>query len=148
MNQALKQSEHFSKSSYTHKIEPKVRKDTAKHSVTELVFTQHSGDEVMLLLPMLAHLCRVADRWITWINPDKVDREQLESFGVDTRKIRLIHCDPETNSHRILKEALQQGSSHTVITSMKVISDSALVELQRAAKQGDSHGLLVRYRDA
>jgi len=118
------------------------------HSVTELVMTQNSGDEITLLLPMLAHLCRVADRWITWVNPDKVDRELLESFGVDMDKIRLIHCANEDNEHRVLKEALQQGNSHTVIASPSTLNEKHLVELQGSAKKGASHGLFIRYRQS
>lgn len=114
--------------------------------VTELVLTQHSPDAQMLLLPMLAHLSRNNERWITWITNTPINRSALTAYGVETHKIRLVRtADPEA-TQRLLHEALNTGTSHTVIASLGELNDSGLSSVESAAKTGNSRALLIRYR--
>ncbi|WP_323814786.1 cell division inhibitor SulA [Cellvibrio sp. NN19] len=115
--------------------------------VTELVLTSDSPEQLALLLPMIAFLSNVSsDRWITWIAPHNINRELLESYGVNTRYIRVIHCqDPQTLLW-ITWEALSAGNSHTVISSPGKLTDKELAQLELAAKNGSSQGLLLRVR--
>ena len=122
------------------------REPSHQSSITELVLTQHSPDEHLLLLPMVAHLSRITDRWITWVSPTRIDKSLLTSFGVDTNKIRLIQCDTEEDRRWILWEALSTGTSHTVIAAPGALSAEALSHLESAAHKGNSRGLLIRYR--
>lgn len=119
---------------------------TNPSSLTELVLTQHSPDANLLLLPMLAHLSKDCNRWITWISDTRIDRQLLEQFGVDTKKIRLIHSDCTESTRWILWEALNGGTSHTVIATPGIISESELAHLETAAQAGKSRGLLIHYR--
>lgn len=115
--------------------------------VTELVLTSDSPEQVALLLPMIAFLSNTcSDRWITWIAPHNINRELLKSYGVNTRYIRVIHCqDPQTLLW-ITWEALSAGNSHTVISSPGKLTDKELTQLELAAKNGASQGLLLRVR--
>lgn len=115
--------------------------------VTELVLTSESPEQLGLLLPMIAFLSNSSrDRWITWVAPHNINRELLESYGVNTSLIRVIHCqDPQTLLW-ITWEALSAGNSHTVISSPGKLTDKELAELELAAQNGSSQGLLLRVR--
>lgn len=115
--------------------------------VTELVLTSDSPEQLSLLLPMIAYLSNSAkDRWITWIAPHNISKDFLESYGVNTRFIRVIHAqDPQTLLW-ITWEALSAGNSHTVISSPGKLSDKELSQLEVAAAKGQCQGLLLRVR--
>lgn len=115
--------------------------------VTELILTSDSPEQLALLLPMIAFLSNATnDRWITWIAPHNISRELLESYGVNTRYIRVIHAhDPQTLLW-ITWEALSAGNSHTVISSPGKLSDKDLSQLEAAATEGQCQGLLLRVR--
>ncbi len=115
-------------------------------SMTELVLTKHSPDAERLLLPMLAHLSRDTQRWVTWIYDTPVDRKLLNTYGVDTGKIRFIHTDSDECTRWLLWEALSTGTSHTVIATLNELNEEHLILLEKAANEGSSHGLLIRYR--
>ncbi len=115
--------------------------------VTELVLTSDAPEQLVLLLPMIAFLSNsCSDRWITWVAPHNVDRELLESYGVNTRYIRMIHCTDAQNALWITWEALAAGNSHTVIASPGKLSDKELAQLEVAAAKGNCQGLLLRIR--
>ncbi len=115
--------------------------------VTELVLTSDSPEQLALLLPMIAFLSNAShDRWITWIAPHNINRELLESFGVNTRYIRVIHAQDPQALLWITWEALSAGNSHTVISSLGKLSDKELSQLEVAAAKGQCQGLLLRVR--
>lgn len=115
--------------------------------VTELVLTSDSPEQVALLLPMIAFLSNACtDRWITWVAPHNISRELLESYGVNTRYIRVIHCQNPQTLLWITLEALSAGNSHTVISSPGKLTDRELSQLEAAAKTGSCQGLLLRVR--
>lgn len=114
--------------------------------VTELVLTKHSPDQLMLLLPMIAHLSQQADRWITWVTPGPIERAQLEQYGVDTTKLRMIHGQSQESANWILWDALNNGTSHTVIGEITKLSEQSFKHLENAALNGNAKALLVRYR--
>lgn len=115
--------------------------------VTELVLTSDAPEQAALLMPMIAYLSQhCGDRWITWIAPHNVTRQLLESFGVNTRFIRVIHCKGSQQALRVTWEALNAGNSHTVIASPGKLSDKELLQLEVAAQNGECQGLLLRLR--
>lgn len=120
--------------------------ESASSGITELVLTQHSPDAQLLLLPVLAHLSRNNERWITWITPAAIDRAALAAYGVETHKIRIIRNKDIESTRWILWEALNTGTSHTVIATPGELSDSGFVHLEEAAQAGNSRALLIRYR--
>lgn len=115
--------------------------------VTELVLTSDSPEQIALLLPMIAYLSNnCCDRWITWIAPHNISRELLESYGINTAYIRVIHCQNPQTLLWITWEALSAGNSHTVISSPGKLTDKELMHLELAAKTGKCQGLLLRVR--
>ncbi|MFO1389048.1 cell division inhibitor SulA [Cellvibrio sp.] len=115
--------------------------------ITELVIANTSPEQAALIMPMIAFLTQsCVNRWVTWIAPQHLSREFLESFGVDTRYVRLIHCSDEASRLWITWEALAAGNSHTVISSPGKLTDKELKQLENAAYQGNCQGLLLRVR--
>jgi cell division inhibitor SulA len=115
--------------------------------VTELVLTNDAPEQLALLLPMIAFLSNTsADRWITWIAPHNINRALLESYGVNTKCIRIIHAQNPQTLLWITWEALSAGNSQTVISSPGKLTDKEFIQLESAAKAGDCQGLLIRIR--
>lgn len=115
--------------------------------VTELVLTRDAPEQLALLLPMMAYTSRqTCNRWITWIGPQSITRQELEQFGVDTRFVRLIHCADVQQILWITWEALNAGNSHMVIASPGRLTEKELSHLELAARQGQCQGLLLRLR--
>ncbi len=125
-------------------LAPRAQKQTS--DITELVLTQHSPDAELLLLPMLAYLSRDTERWVTWICDKKVDRQNLANYGVDTDKLRIVYSDQLNNTHWVLWEALNAGTSHTVIAAPGSLTDEEMHHFESAAQSGGSRGLFIRYR--
>jgi len=118
----------------------------APSGITELVLTQRAPEQHQLLLPMIAHLSRSRQRWLTWLTPGPIDRGLLEDYQVDLQTIRLIHIAEHSDSRWILWEALAEGNSHTVIASPGRLSEKDLRQLEAAAHKGECQGLLLRLR--
>ncbi len=115
--------------------------------VTELILTSDAPEQLSLLMPMIAFLSNSSqDRWITWIAPHNISRELLESYGVNTRYIRVIHCNDQSSLLWVTWEALAAGNSHTVISSPGKLTDKELNQLEMAATRGQCQGLLLRVR--
>lgn len=115
-------------------------------SVTELVFTRHSPGDNQMLLPMLAHFSRNSDRWITWIVSSPVNARELVDYGVDTEKLRIIYSHSAADSRWIAWEALNNGTSHTVIATPGHLNNDELGFFKQASENGSSHGLFIHYR--
>ena len=120
---------------------------TPTSGITELIIANALPEQATLLMPMIAFISQsCADRWVTWIAPVHMTREFLESFGVDTRYLRLVHCNDEARRLWITWEALAAGNSHTVISSPGKLTEKELKQLEAAAHMGQSQGLLLRVR--
>ena len=115
--------------------------------ITEVVLTSDSAEQLALLLPMIAYLSQCCtDRWITWVAPYNVDKKLLESYNINTKYIRLIHCVDIQHALWVTATALAIGNSHTVIASPGKITDKELMQLELAAMKGNCKGLLLRVR--
>jgi cell division inhibitor SulA len=119
----------------------------ATSGVTELVLAGDDAQQLALLLPMIAHLSNhCQDRWITWIAPSGITRSLLESYGVNIHCMRLIHARTPDDARWITWEALSAGNSHSVIANLGRLTERELKDLEVAAWNGQSQGLLVRSR--
>lgn len=120
--------------------------------VTEVVLprdiqTRGNDTQLALVLPMLAHLSRQAkDRWFSWIAPKGISKQMLNDYGFDLSKVRLIHTRDEEETLWVLWQALAEGNSEAVVASPGKLSDKAFSKLEQAACDGNSQGLLIRYR--
>ncbi|MDO3386392.1 SulA-like leucine-rich domain-containing protein [Gilvimarinus sp. SDUM040013] len=118
-----------------------------KGTLTELVLTQGAADSWAMVMPMIAHLSHQSDgRWLTWITRETISHSLLERFGVDTSRLRLVHCKDDAKQLWVSWDALALGNSHTVIASPGRLGKQELAQLESAAMQGRCQGLLLRER--
>ena len=115
-------------------------------SVTEVVFTRHGCGDNLLLLPMVAYLSQIADRWVSWFTSELPQPSLLLNYGVDVGKIRLIHNRGCPDQRELVGGALSNGTSHTVIASFEGLSRNDTNRLEHCAAKGHSKALIVRYR--
>ncbi len=114
--------------------------------ICELVLTERSPDMSLLLLPMLGYISRSASRWITWIGEGLPDRATLQQYGVDVKKLRVLTIKQAEDNRWILWEALQSGTSHTVIAVNQALTEHELSILEQAAQSSGSQALLIKSR--
>lgn len=123
------------------------KQQSAQHGITELVITNTQDQYQHWLLPMIAHLSHLeADRWLTWINPNSIDKQALISYGADLGRIRLVHLNPHQTELWAVWEAMSAGNSHTVVASPGLTSAKQLAQLEQAADKGSCQGLMLRFR--
>ncbi|BFM06983.1 SulA-like leucine-rich domain-containing protein [Halioxenophilus aromaticivorans] len=116
--------------------------------ITELLVSKYCPDYLQLLLPMLSHQSRIAgSRWITWIANSKLDKQLLESFGVDTQKVRFVYPRDTDVIFDLVEEALVAGNSHCVVAVNENFLAEQMHLLNSAAKFGNAMGILVSHRD-
>ena len=115
-------------------------------SITELVLTKHSPDQAMVLLPMISHLTRSSDRWVTWVVDQRVSKKQLQAYGVDTRKLQMLYAPNGEDSRWVIWEALNTGTSECVIGTPGSLGEQELQYMENAAQNGKCRGLMVNYK--
>ena len=133
-------------------------------SVTELLLSQSGIGELQLLMPALAALSQ-RQRWVLWINPPFVPyAPALESHGVDTRKVLLIHTrrgldessdlERRRKAHQQALWALEKASRSGTCSAALAWFDERLLKardiqrLQVAAAQGQTLTCLFRPAEA
>ena len=122
-------------------------RESAGSGLTELVLTQGARHSWNMIMPMIAHLSRQQDgRWLTWITREPLPSELLQRFGVDTTRLRLVHCKEDDKQLWVSWDALALGNSHTVIASPGKLGKRELGQLERAAVLGGCQGVLLRER--
>ncbi|WP_231867936.1 cell division inhibitor SulA [Neptuniibacter marinus] len=115
-------------------------------SVTEIVVQNNNFSNIPMLMPLLAQLSQ-DDRWFVWIAPPVLlPKQLLADAGIDLNKVILLNPDNKHSTFALAKQALSTGTSHSVISWPGYLSEKELNELENAAKQGQSHGIVIRRR--
>ena len=114
--------------------------------ITEIILQDEDEYNFQLLMPLLAQLSK-DDRWFAWIAPPKkMPKSWLLQAGIDINKIMVLQPDQEHNELDLATKALKTGTCHAVISWPGRLNDEEFSQLQSAAKQGQSHAILVRPR--
>ncbi|MCP4598207.1 SulA-like leucine-rich domain-containing protein [Neptuniibacter sp.] len=114
-------------------------------TVTEIV-VQGDDFNMPMLMPLLAQLSQ-DNRWFVWIAPPVLlPKQLLMEAGVDLNKVILLNPNSKHSTFALAKQALSTGTSHAVISWPGYLSDDELNDLESAAKQGQSHGIVIRRR--
>lgn len=113
--------------------------------ITEIVLANAHSPEVYL--PSLGFLSRTGlDRWLTWLVPQGMNKSSLLQYGFDLTKTRFIYLKNQEQCFELLREALMEGNSHTVVGSPGRLTDEQITQLEQAARVGQCYGLLLRER--
>lgn len=114
--------------------------------VTEIVLHGSDFGQMTMLLPLLAQLSK-DDRWFAWIAPPaSLPKNLLEAAGIDLKKIMLLQPDHSHSTYQLACQALKAGTCHAVISWPGVLSNEELTDLEAAALNGNSHGIVIRER--
>jgi len=115
-------------------------------SMTEIVVQDDNFSNIPMLMPLLAQLSQ-DDRWFVWIAPPVLlPKQLLLEAGIDLNKVILLNPDNKHSTFTLAKQALSTGTSHAVISWPGYLSDQEFSDLEMAAKQGQSHGIIIRRR--
>jgi cell division inhibitor SulA len=115
--------------------------------ITEIVLQNSDVEQMTMLLPLLAQLSK-DDRWFAWIAPPAtLPKALLEAAGIDLNKIMLLQPDQNHSTYDLACQALQAGTCHAVITWPGQLDKEELTDLEAAARNGESHGILIRGRN-
>lgn len=123
---------------------------TARPSKISEVILAGNNPQADLTFAMLAHLSHQhksaehQGRWLTWICPMLVSREALAQFNFDVMGLRILHPKTEAQIPQLMQDALNAGTSHTVVAHCQGISSKLFPWLENAAYAGDSAGLIIR----
>lgn len=131
-----------------HHITPRVAQPVNNHQgkVTEIIMQDDELENIPMLLPLLAQLSK-DDRWFVWIAPPVLlPKALLIEAGIDLSKVILLNPDDKHSTYNLARQALSTGTSHAVISWPGYLSDDELKTLELAAKEGASHGIVIRRR--
>ncbi|MGH1463131.1 MAG: cell division inhibitor SulA [Neptuniibacter sp.] len=120
--------------------------NTLAGTVTEIIVQNGDFNSMPMLLPLLAQLSN-DNRWFVWIAPPALlPKQLLIQAGIDLNKVILLNPDSKHSTFELAKQALNTGTSHAVISWSGYLSDAQLNDLETAATQGQSHGIVIRRR--
>lgn len=129
------------------KVEPEQAIDVHEANVTEIILTKEKADCIQLLLPMLTHLNQ-DQRWLAWVDPPI---QLLKQWGQEhdtsaTEDIMILRSNDNHSAFELTEKALKAGTCHAVIVWTDKLSNEEFYKLESASSQGDSHGIILRYR--
>lgn len=114
--------------------------------ITEIILQDEDEYNFQLLMPLLAQLSQ-DNRWFAWIAPPKkMPKKWLLEAGIDINKIMVLQPSEDNSALDLAEKALSTGTCHAVISWPGVLHDNDFSQLQKAAKKGLSHAILVRPR--
>lgn len=114
--------------------------------ITEIILQDEDEYNFQLLMPLLAQLSQ-DNRWFAWIAPPKkMPKKWLLEAGIDIKKIMVLQPSEGNSALDLAEKALSTGTCHAVISWPGVLKNDELTQLQKAAKKGLSHAILVRPR--
>lgn len=122
------------------------RKSNQPELFSELALRGAPGHCQSLLAPVLRELSEEDDsRWLTLIAPpSSLTQAWLRDAGLNRERILLLQPGSNQNALQLACEALRLGHSHTVVSWLGSVSNSARQQLLRAAASGKAQSLNIR----
>ncbi len=109
----------------------------------------HGSQEqcLQLLAPILRQLSEKDDaRWLTLVTPPSLlSNAWLRSTHLNKERVLLLQTPSSAKTLQLACEVLRKGQSHTVISWLHDLSDTGKQQLARAAAQGGSQSLNIRF---
>ena len=118
--------------------------------LVELLSDLRGIGELRLLMPVLAELTRQQARWVAWIAPPHIPyAPALAAWGIDIRRVLLIHPRSEREQLWAMEQALRSGTCSAVLGwPGQSLRQQDIRRLQLAATRGNTLGLLFRPEQA
>ncbi|MDX1451107.1 MAG: SulA-like leucine-rich domain-containing protein [Oleiphilaceae bacterium] len=121
--------------------------DKALANVTEIILAKEYANNIQMLLPMLTHLNQDR-RWLAWIDPPIEVLKQWKATvaGKHAEDLLILRSSKNTEAAELMRRALAAGTCHAVITWTEHLSANEFNALEQASSEGNSHGIVLRYR--
>jgi len=128
------------------KLSPGALNNSLAGKITEIITSTEEPSNFAMLLPLLATLS-TDERWFAWVSPPKnLPKSLLKEAGIALDKVMLLYPDDHYSALKLAKKALSSGTCHAVISWSGELSEHELANLELSARQGASHGILIRQR--
>ncbi|OHY73036.1 cell division inhibitor SulA [Marinobacter sp. AC-23] len=128
------------------KNKPNVVSPTPMGNVTEIILPEGQVENFQLLLPMLTQLNQ-EKRWLAWIDPPQTLVSKWQKMhGIVTGELLVLRSTAEYPARQLAEIALSAGTCHAVVMWTGKLGRTALDSLQKAAAEGNSHGVVLRQR--
>ncbi|MGO1463532.1 MAG: cell division inhibitor SulA [Oleiphilaceae bacterium] len=114
--------------------------------MTEIILPEGQVENFQLLLPMLTQLNQ-EKRWLAWIDPPQSLVSKWQTMhGIVTGELLVLRSTAEYPARQLAEIALSAGTCHAVVMWTGKLGKSAFDSLQKAAAEGNSHGVVLRQR--
>jgi cell division inhibitor SulA len=124
-------------------LESRQSQDVHARHIAELI-VPNFNDNDSVILPIAASLSvHQSEKWTTWITHKIPSKSQLTMMGANLSRLRLIHINEHSDVRWIIWQALAQGNSHAVIAEQRAWSKEDIKDMEAAAKNGHTQGILV-----
>lgn len=125
---------------------PDVADNTSVGNVTEIILPEGQVENFQLLLPMLTQLNQ-EKRWLAWIDPPQALVSKWQKMhGIVTGELLVLRSTAEYPARQLAEIALSAGTCHAVVMWTGKLGKGAFDSLQKAAAEGNSHGVVLRQR--
>ncbi|MBU2875642.1 cell division inhibitor SulA [Marinobacter salexigens] len=115
-------------------------------NVTEIILPEGQVENFQLLLPMLTQLNQ-EKRWLAWIDPPQALVSKWQKMhGIVTGELLVLRSTAEYPARQLAEIALSAGTCHAVVMWTGKLGKAAFSSLQKAAAEGNSHGVVLRQR--
>ena len=112
---------------------------------SEISLRGAAGNCLTLLAPILRELSDNNDaRWLTLIAPPaSLTQAWLRDAGLNRERILLLHPRGGQSALQLAQQALELGRSHTVVSWLHPLERPARLQLEAAARQGQTQSLNI-----
>ncbi|SHK38148.1 SOS cell division inhibitor SulA [Marinobacter antarcticus] len=125
---------------------PDVADSTPVGNVTEIILPEGQVENFQLLLPMLTQLNQ-EKRWLAWIDPPQALVSKWQKMhGIVAGELLVLRSTAEYPARQLAERALSAGTCHAVVMWTRKLGKTAFDSLQKAAAEGNSHGVVLRQR--
>ncbi len=128
------------------KYKPDITDSTPVGNVTEIILPEGQVENFQLLLPMLTQLNQ-EKRWLAWIDPPQALVSKWQKMhGIVAGELLVLRSTAEYPARQLAERALSAGTCHAVVMWTRKLGKTAFDSLQKAAAEGNSHGVVLRQR--
>ena len=125
---------------------PDVADSKPAGNVTEIILPEGQVENFQLLLPMLTQLNQ-EKRWLAWIDPPQALVSKWQKMhGIVAGELLVLRSTAEYPARQLAERALSAGTCHAVVMWTRKLGKTAFDSLQKAAAEGNSHGVVLRQR--
>ncbi len=104
-------------------------------AVTEIFYPRLGFGELRLLLPALADLSQLDNRWQLWLNPPLIPcAPALQQWGINTQRILIATATSPSDICYSLEKSLQSAGCQAAVAWLEKLDNALMRRIQLAAE--------------